>query len=566
MADWWANAPPISPAAPQTGAGGNWWDQAPPTAPVTPWADVGIQAIGNLPSSALKFAKDIAQPVLHPIDTAKGLYNVGAGALDMADAATNAFLAPYVESNLPSVAKVGESLPEPTFAKRYEHALALQKGQWGGDEAYPKAVGQYFGDRYGSVEGFKKAVGRDPVGVAGDVSLALTGAGGLAARAPGVVGKVGDIARAAGDAINPIMGPAKAVGAGWDEYKRLTEHAAGPTTEQLHEAADAAYSDPAIKELAVRPSAIKQWKDELLVALNDDGFNDLLAPRTFGTLSGLDKAPGSSTFTGQGFDTLRKMLRRAASVPDATERAAASRAIESLDDFLGNVPKKAVLRGDPDKVSASLTEARGNYAAAKRSEEIESALDRASLQAGSANSGMNLDNATRQRIKDILNSDKRKRGFSKEELAQMRQIVTGTPVQNAARRVGNMMGGGGGLGSTILSAAGGAAGAMAGHGPGAALGVVIPQAVGYGLKKLSAAMSQADVRRLQEIVRARSPLGRQMQSSLSKFGQAGVAASGSPTPKNVARLMLASRNLSSNLADAGITASPDDIAGSLGAK
>lgn len=524
--------------------------------PSTPWSTVGMQAIQNAPASALKFAKDIAQPILHPIDTAKGLFNVGAGALDMANAATNAATEPYLPSALQS------GLPESTFAERYKHGLTQQTGH----EAYPEAVGRYFSDRYGSVEGFKKAVGSDPVGVAGDVGLALTGAGGLAARAPGVIGKVGDIARAAGDAINPIMGPAKAVGAAVGEAKRLGAEVVAPTTEELHDAAEAAYKDPSIKKLAVRPSAVKQWKEELTIALNNEGFNDLLAPRTFGTLSGLDKAPGGATVTGQGFDTLRKMLRRAASVPDATERAAASRAIESLDDFLGNIPKRAVLHGDPAKVSATLTEARGNYAAAKRSEEIESALDRATLQAGSANSGMNLDNATRQRIKDILNSDKRKRGFSKDELAQMRRIVVGTRVQNAARRAGNMMGGGGGLGSTILSAVGGAGGAMVAHGPGAALGVVIPQAVGYGLKKLSAAMSQADVRKLQEIVRARSPLGDQMQSSLGKFGKAGVAAGASPTPKNIARLMLASRNLSSNLADAGITASPDDIAGSLGAQ
>jgi hypothetical protein len=97
-------------------------------------------------------------------------------------------------------------------------------------------------------------------------------------------------------------------------------------------------------------------------------------------------------------------------------------------------------------------------------------------------------------------------------------------------------------------------------------GYFLAPAAGYAFKKLSGAMASADVNRLQELVRSRSPLGRQMQSSLGKFGQAATSARGSPTPKNIARLMLASRNLSTNLADAGITASPDDIAGSLGAQ
>lgn len=171
--------------------------------PSMAWGDVGMQAIQNAPASALKFAKDIVQPVLHPIDTAKGLYNVGAGALDMANAATNAAIEPYVPSAM------GSGLPEASFSDRYKHALTQQSGHEGSTEA----VGQYFGDRYGSLEGFKKSLASDPIGVVGDVSAALTGGGGLAERAPSVIGKVGEIARAAGDVLNPV-GAAVKVGQG----------------------------------------------------------------------------------------------------------------------------------------------------------------------------------------------------------------------------------------------------------------------------------------------------------------------------------------------------------------
>jgi hypothetical protein len=554
MADWWANAPPIAPAAPP--AGGNWWDQAPP-ATSTPWADVGMQAIQNAPASALKFAKDIAQPVLHPIDTAKGLFNVGAGALDMANAATDAAIEPY----LPKVMQSG--LPEATFAERYKHGLTQQTGH----EAYPKAVGKYFGDRYGSVEGFKKSVATDPVGVVGDVSSALMAGGGLAARAPGVVGKVGDIARGAGEAINPVVGPAKAVGALNDERARLTTPIKAPTTDELYEAAGDAYRAPEIKELVVKPSAVQRWKDETGIALNSDGINEMLAPMTFATLAKLDKSPNGAFFTGQEFDTLRKVLGNIARGGQGTERAAASRSISALDDFLSNVPKADVLRGDTTKVAATLSDARGNYAAAKRSGKIEKALYDADLNARRANSGMNVDNAIRQRIAPILKSEKLRRGFSDEEIAQMEAIVKGSKVQNLSRRLGNMLGGGGGLGALASGAAGGGLATAFSHNPATAVaGYFLAPAAGYAFKKLSGAMASADVNRLQELVRSRSPLGAQMQSSLGKFGQAATAARGSPTPKNIARLMLASRNLSTNLADAGITASPDDIAGSLGAQ
>jgi hypothetical protein len=487
---------------------------------------------------------------MHPVDTAKALSNVGTGAIAMGGSA----LAAAVPS---------ETLPEKTFGERYQHGLNVVKEKSGASEAYPEAVGKYFTDRYGSMEGFKKALATDPVGVAGDLSAVLTAGGGAAAKAPGIVGKVGETVRAAGDVANPLMGPAKAAGAVGDEAARIARPIEAPTTEALYEAASDAYKTPAIKDLAIKPSAVKQWKDELTIALNDEGFNDMLSPRTFRTLEGIDDAAKGSTFTGQGAETLRRTLRRAGGVIDPTEKEAARRAIESLDEFLGNVPQSAVLRGDPAKVGSVLKEARGNYAAAKRSEEIEKSLDKAALQAGAANSGMNLDNATRQRIKDILNSDKRKRGFSQDELTQMRKIVTGTKIENLARRGGNLLGGGGGLGSTFVGGLGALAGGSVGHAPGAALGAVVAPAVGYGLKKLSGAMSQADVRKLQELVRSRSPLGEQMQSSINKFGKASAAANASANAKNIARLMLASRNLSSNLADAGMTVSPEDIVGGI---
>lgn len=531
-----------------------------PAAPMG-WGEVASQAITNAPSSAYNFAKDMVQPIVHPIDTAKGLYNVASGALDQADAATNAALAPIVDPFIPN-SLGAEKLPEKTFGERYDHALAAQKGKWGGDEKYSNAVGSYFADRYGSLEAAKKALATDPVGVAGDLSVILTGGGSLAERAPGVLGKVGEVARTAGDILNPVMGPAKAIGAAADEYKRLVKPVTAPTTDALYEAADAAYNHPSIEELIVKPSALKQWKDETVVALNRKGFNAKLSPKSFGIVDELDAAPANSFVSGQNVDTLRRTLKKAAASTDPTEAETARAMISSLDDFLGNIPKDAVLRGDPAKVSEALTEARGNYAAAKRSDVIDDKLERADRQAGSANSGMNIDNATRQRIKDILNSNKLKRGFSKDEIAQMESIVRGTPVQNVSRRLGNMLGGGGGLGTTLVGSVGAAAGASHAGPLGAAVGALAP-VIGYAFKKLSAAMSQADVRKLQEIVRSRSPLGRQMQSSVQKFGQASVAATGSPTPQNIARLMLASRNLSSNLTDAGLDATPESIIGAL---
>jgi hypothetical protein len=91
----------------------------------------------------------------------------------------------------------------------------------------------------------------------------------------------------------------------------------------------------------------------------------------------------------------------------------------------------------------------------------------------------------------------------------------------------------------------------------------LPASVGYGLKRLNSVLSQGDAQSLQEVARASSPLGEQVRSSLDKFGKAAVVLKGSPSPQNSARFILAARNLSMNLSDAGIDVSPENIASAM---
>jgi hypothetical protein len=88
----------------------------------------------------------------------------------------------------------------------------------------------------------------------------------------------------------------------------------------------------------------------------------------------------------------------------------------------------------------------------------------------------------------------------------------------------------------------------------------LPASVGYGLKQLNSALTPTDAQSLQEVTQARSSLGEQIRSSLDKFGRATTVMKGSPSPQNSVRFMLAARNLSTNLSDAGIDISPENIA------
>lgn len=150
------------------------------------WSDVASDAVGNIPSSAAKFATDVVQPFLHPIETAGNLADVAAGGLRNA---------------------AGYVLPE--RAMSYIDSFAPQETTDRID-AKADAVGQHFKDRYGGVDALKNTIATDPVGFAGDASIVLTGGGSLAARAP-AMGRVGQSVAATGRAIDPIGAAVRSV-------------------------------------------------------------------------------------------------------------------------------------------------------------------------------------------------------------------------------------------------------------------------------------------------------------------------------------------------------------------
>jgi hypothetical protein len=520
LSDWWESAPVVQ----SSGGGGDWWKDAPLVGGAK--KTTGVM---DDPGGGLAFMN--AFPIVGP-----GIIKAGSA----------------IDAALGSGGTLGE---------RYSTEVAKnQKLISDFEAAHPVAskVAEGAGAVAGSVPlimAAPAAFGVSEAPLAANMAVgAATGAGMGATDAAIRGGDVGEAAKfgAIGGAAGPALGTAagKVVGALSQRGGPQVAREMTPSTEDLFEAASNAYHDPALKELSIRPSALRTWKDQTALSLNEEGFVDVLAPKTFGVLSQFDKAPANSTVTGQGLNTIRKMLGRLARGSDDTERAAASHAIEALDNFTGNLPKESVLRGDPGRVAAALEDARGNYAAAKRAKLIEDEAAKAARQAESGGSGMNADNALRQRIKSILNNDRRRRGFSADEIDQMERIVKGTPVANISRRIANMLGGGGGLGATAAAAAGAAA-----EGP---IGATLP-IVGYGLKRLSAALSKADVESLQTMIRSNSPLGRQIQSSMQKWGKASISANGAPTARNIAALTLASTNLARNLSSAGIGLSRDDL-------
>lgn len=285
-----------------------------------------------------------------------------------------------------------------------------------------------------------------------------------------------------------------------------------PTAEELKAAASSGYDTARGLGVDIKPEAVAGTIQTLAQTLEKDGINAKLAPKTFGIISELAAPPAGSVATIANLETARRSLGHAAQdFLNPTEKMAAGRAIKHLDDYLGAIPQADVLAGDAAQASKILSEARGNYAASKRSAQINGELDIAEGNAAAANSGQNIGNATRQRFNSILKSDKKSSGFTDAELAQMERVRDGTVIGNLARTGGNLLGGGGGLGAAVTAGIGGAATAHMGG-----VGALAPL-VGYGLKKFSNASVERQVRKLDEMTRARAPLSEGMATtSLTK--------------------------------------------------
>jgi hypothetical protein len=118
------------------------------------WGDAALQAIKNVPDSAVSYGKNLISPIVHPVDTIKALGNTAIGT-----------------------------------------AQAIAGSELGMDDKtrFAQAIADYYKNRYGGVENFKRSLAEDPVGIAGDVAAVLSMGGGALSKA----GKLANIPTAA---------------------------------------------------------------------------------------------------------------------------------------------------------------------------------------------------------------------------------------------------------------------------------------------------------------------------------------------------------------------------------
>ena len=162
---------------------------------------LGNAAINLIPDIG-HVAYGVGKTLLHPIDTAKGVIDLGAGALQNALPKQVVDFVNQVDANNPQAIE---------SAKRAVNTANV--------------VGQDYKNKYGSYEGFKRAVAEHPAEVMADVSTVL---GGGAALTKG--SKLGDILSAGSKYTNPLTPAVKVISAAEKVPGSIARQVLGVTT------------------------------------------------------------------------------------------------------------------------------------------------------------------------------------------------------------------------------------------------------------------------------------------------------------------------------------------------
>lgn len=168
-------------------------EQKPSKKPIS-WADVPVEAVKSFVPSTASMIGDIVNAISSPVKTLSGVSDL-------------------LQSGLSNV--IPQSMQDPRAKPAIERGTQAST-----------AIGDFYKQRYGTEEGFKEALAKDPAGVMADLSTVLTGGSMAAAKAPQVASTLSKAATI----VDPLVLAAKGAGKTIDVAGGLTKQALGLTT------------------------------------------------------------------------------------------------------------------------------------------------------------------------------------------------------------------------------------------------------------------------------------------------------------------------------------------------
>jgi hypothetical protein len=201
--------------------------------------------------------------------------------------------------------------------------------------------------------------------------------------------------------------------------QRPKQAAPAPTSKELKAEASKGFDEFRANGGNLRSDVMSEFARRMRAELEGEGFLPTDAKTTHAILERLETPPSGSFMSSAQFHSWRKALqRKAGDYANPEDQAAASRVLERLDEFRSAVPDEGFVAGTPAGTAAAsaklFSDARGNSAAAFRSDKLTGKIHDAELQAAAANSGQNLGNTIRQRLKGLALNKSARRGFNPE--------------------------------------------------------------------------------------------------------------------------------------------------------
>ena len=397
------------------------------------------QTLANLPGSAGRAIADLATALFNPIDTVTAIGSAGTGAMQL----------------------LKDKLGGPSPGWFDDHR----------DKA--RAVGEYYGDRYGGAGEIADTIRTDPAGALLDAGGLLTGGAGLAARAPGAAGRVARAVVQADPTGRAIGAAGKAISERLPKTPGSREFIEGaPSPENLRAEGGKLYDKAEATGVKFKADHFEKFADETLARLVDEGADKILTPKLSRVADVLDQSRGKAPSIKE-MAILRKQFGHAAGSADLAEARLGSIAIEMLDDFV---------EGSGSSVGSTLSEARAVWGRLKKSEVIDTAIENASAAQAGIEAGLRNQFRALWQARD----SKKMRGFSAAELAAIKAVSQGDLTANVLRRIGSL-GGGIDQGRNMLNLLAGAAGGAAVGGP---IGAAAVPLAGYAAARASKAGTQ----------------------------------------------------------------------------
>jgi len=405
----------------------------------------------------------------------------------------------------------------PAIGNFMEDGLAKSVIRTSGEMLAPAGVGgQVIKQVAKAVPALRAMGGASPAQdlVGGALSGAGIEGGGAAGEAADIaLGGTGETGKEIGKLAGSVLFPVSGAILGQTAKKLTTDSAKAllkqstPTIDGLKTAARGVYKEIDNLGATIYSSRIAGLGSKLKSVITKAGFDKDIHPKVNAALKRFEAAKGSDLSVSE-IDTLRKIAGSAAKSNEPDEQRLGSLMVNKIDDFLDGLKAKDFKNGGGE-VGAKFRDARQLWRRVIKSEQLEKAFTDAADQASG------FENGIRIQFRQILKSPKKSRGFTKDELDSMRQVVRGTSLQNTAKMIGRLGFSEGQASNMLLGSLGVAGGAAVGGTAGA---VAVPL-IGQVSRNLAQKLTRKGAETVNNIVRAGSnanEIARQYIKSIPK--------------------------------------------------